>query len=624
MNKGILIFFVLITLSFCSFGQLKKADKNDRLILNVSDYGAIGDGKTDDGPALRKLFKMVSSINVPAKIIFEKNKIYYLGKEENHLAGTMFLDRADDLIIEGNNALLLINPNRRAFELYRSKDITLRNFQIDYSPLPFTQGRITKINNSKGYLEFKVDDGYPQPYVRNEEYYVDGRVSDCATLNGESLKFYQGHSRISSIKNIEGCRYAVNYRMHRQYEAKVGDYFAMKVWLPEMDRVYSSSQKSSEFGENYISNYANIQVNHSNNITVENIISYASPKMTLNARSCTNLVVRRLIITRKPGRTIASCSDGIHIKGNEIQPLIENCYIEGTLDDGIHIKISGDEIEKIVSSQKIKIRHMDTRDNTNLGIGKRVMVYDPINKKELATAKILTFEYIDHKSGWVTLNQVVPDIKVGHILYLQSDTEAVIQNCQFGTQLQRAILTHQPTTIKNCAILDNGQGINMALSTSGIEGPPTQRLIVDNAAFVNLTKAGIFIECPSKEYNQLGSPQLIIKNSIFNLPNGVSALNIKNSNGVFLSRNKFSYVEIKPDNSIFQFSNTEITNNSHNIFQKGWFLWDSDYDGLADVLEIPGDADGDNIENKLDKDSNNNGINDFDEFKMAKNPFKLN
>jgi len=276
-------------------------------------------------------------------------------------------------------------------------------------------------------------------------------------------------------------------------------------------------------------------------------------------------------------------------------------------------------------SQKIKIRHMDTRDNTNLGIGKRVMVYDPINKKELATAKILTFEYIDYKSGWVTLNQDIPGIKVGHILYLQSETEAIIQNCQFGTQLQRAILIHQPTTIKNCAILDNGQGINMALLTSGIEGPPSQRLIVDNVAFVNLTKAGIFIECPSKEYNQLGNPQLIVKNSIFNLPDEVPALNIKNSNGgVFLNGNKFSYVEKKPDNSIFQFSNTEIINNSHNVFQKGWFLWDRDYDGLADVLEIPGDADGDNIENKLDKDSNNNGINDFDEFKMAKNSFKLN
>jgi|TARA_B110000261_G_C12983068_1_gene317217 hypothetical protein len=41
-------------------------------------------------------------------------------------------------------------------------------------------------------------------------------------------------------------------------------------------------------------------------------------------------------------------------------------------------------------------------------------------------------------------------------------------------------------------------------------------------------------------------------------------------------------------------------------------------------LEVAGDVDGDGIENKLDTDSNNNGINDFEEFKMGKNPFSIN
>jgi len=302
--KQILLISLLII--FLMPGSSARDNKEkSRLILKVENYGVVGDGKTDDGLALRKLFEKASALNRPAKIVFQKEATYYLGKEENHQVGTMFLERANDLIVEGNNCLLLLDPHRRPFEMYRSKNITIRNFQIDYSPLPYTQGRITKIDNSKGYLEFKVDEGFPLPYVKDDSYYVDGRVSDCVTVNGENLKFYQGHSRISGITDLGDNTYAVTYRMHRQDQARIGDYFVMKVWPPEMEKLYNSSIKPSEHGEHYVANYANIQINHSQNITVENIVSYASPKMTVNARSTSDLVLRRIVITRRPGRVLA-------------------------------------------------------------------------------------------------------------------------------------------------------------------------------------------------------------------------------------------------------------------------------------------------------------------------------
>jgi hypothetical protein len=345
--------------------------------------------------------------------------------------------------------------------------------------------------------------------------------------------------------------------------------------------------------------------------------------MTVNARSTSDLVIRRLVITRKPGRVLASCSDGIHIKGNECQPLIENCYIEGTLDDAIHIKISGDKIEEVVSPRKVRIAHMDTRDNTNLGAGKTVMVFDPEENKQLAMAVIVDFEHIDHRRGWVTLDKDIDKLKEGVCLYLQAVDEAIIQNCQFGTQLQRAILTHQPTTIRNCAVVDNGKGLDQSLMSGGIEGPPSQRVIFDNVTFVQLSQVAFNVNCPSKDYNQMGTPQLIIKNCLFNLPDRVPALKVVNSNGVSMVGNKFGCTKKKPDyNEYFQLINTEMIDFSDNTFKKGWFIWDSDNDGLADALEPAGDADGDGMENKFDTDSNNNGITDFDEFKMARNPFE--
>ena len=240
-------------------------------------------------------------------------------------------------------------------------------------------------------------------------------------------------------------------------------------------------------------------------------------------------------------------------------------------------------------------------------------------------AVITDFEHLDHRSGWVTLDQDIENLKIGTRLYLQAENEAIIQNCQFGTQLQRAILTHQPTTIRNCAILDNGKGLDQALSTGGIEGPPSQRVILNNVTFHNLSRVALQVGCPSKDYDQLGTPQLIVKNCLFNLPDVIPAVQIKNSNGVSMIGNKFGYLKKKPKKKdYFQLMNTEMLTFSDNTFQKGWVAWDSDGDGLADALEASGDADGDGIINKLDTDSNNNGINDFEEFKRGSNPFSIN
>jgi hypothetical protein len=86
--------------------------------------------------------------------------------------------------------------------------------------------------------------------------------------------------------------------------------------------------------------------------------------------------------------------------------------------------------------------------------------------------------------------------------------------------------------------------------------------------------------------------------------------------GVLYFGNKFAYLEKKPDyKDYFQLTNTEMLRFSENTFQKGWYIWDSDNDGLAVTLEIAGDADGDGLENKIDTDSINIGINDYDELK---------
>lgn len=96
----------------------------------------------------------------------------------------------------------------------------------------------------------------PTIQIAISSYFVDGRVSDCTTLNGDTLKFYVGHSRLSGVKELEKITFGFTYRMTRQEKAKIGDCFVMKVWPPDMKRINNSGLKPSEHDEDYTHGYA--------------------------------------------------------------------------------------------------------------------------------------------------------------------------------------------------------------------------------------------------------------------------------------------------------------------------------------------------------------------------------
>lgn len=513
--------------------------------LYVKDFGAVGDGVHDDGPALRKVFAAASEATGLSTIVFEAKKNYYIAPYDE-ANGRLMLREAANVTIDGHDAMLLVNPPNRALGIYRSNDITVRNLQIDYRPLPFVQGTIKKIDNDQSCLEFEPHPGYSNPVVGDSTLYKDGRNEDSVTFNHENRKFYHAHSRVSGIAPLDNGCFRVSYRGHRFTEARVGDFFAMKNrWNSGAGLINSDAKDPARKGEFISTGDPSISVIHSDRVLLENIRSYAAPGMTLNTRGCGDLVVRGLTIQRRDDRLVAGCSDGIHMKCNESQPVIEDCYIEATMDDAIHIKTSGDWITQVESPRRVKIRHMDIAwDNTNLGEGKRVMVYDHDSKRELAVAVIVQCQPTDYRSGWVTLDRDVPEMAVDDSLYLEARGEAVINRCRFGTQLQRAILTHQPTLIRECSIEDNGQGV--VVGFDGIEGPPSQRLRVEKCTFSRLSVRAIYIQCPSKQYDQKGDPQFICTGSVFSLPQGVPALQVINSMGVSLKDNRYIYSGDKP------------------------------------------------------------------------------
>lgn len=562
-------YFLGALIAFCMLSIQTKAEKNDTIYYNVSKYGVKGNGKTDDLPALTRLFLKASQQKRPAKVVFAPGKVYRIGQHTEDLYGRVLINRASNLVVEGNGCTLLIHPSSRAFAVYRSKNIVIRNFKIDYSPLPYTQGRVSKADADNYYLEFKIDSGYPAPVTGDEPYKNGGKIVDCITANGKSRKFYQGHSWVKEVKDLGNGTFGVKYDLRKQEQLKPGDFFCMKLPYAESRLIQNNETKdAAEKGEFIYTNTANIAAQQCDGLILENITSYAAPLMTFVLKGCSRHILRNCSIISKDNRIVAGCSDGMHLKGNEHQPRIENCHIERTMDDAIHIKMSGDAIKEVFAQNKFKIEHKDILwDNTNLGKGKKVMVFNPETSKQLAECTITDYEPLNYREGIVTLDKNVAEADTKTCLYLQSDEEAVITGCTLGTQLQRGILTHQPTKVTNCIIEDNGLAFELALLSGGIEGPPTQKLTIENCIFRNLVWGGISVNCPSHDYNQKGTPQLVVKNNIFDLRHNIPLVSAVNSNGVSFTGNKIITKKANvAEASLFRLINTPVLENSNNLY----------------------------------------------------------
>lgn len=128
--------------------------------FRVVDFGAKGDGKTDDGPAIRKAVSAAVAAAPGSKVVFEKKR-YRLAKAnvDYHIS----LKGVKGLTIDGNGAELINTPWNNLVKLEECEDVTVCGFVLDCDPLPFTQGTITEVDAKNGAFMLKIQAGYNNP-----------------------------------------------------------------------------------------------------------------------------------------------------------------------------------------------------------------------------------------------------------------------------------------------------------------------------------------------------------------------------------------------------------------------------------------------------------------------------
>jgi hypothetical protein len=352
---------VLIALAMSSITTVSTAETPAGLTpINVKDFGAKGDGVTDDTAALNAAIVAAQKQGVGALVSLPSGRYRTsLGPEKSiRIAG------ADGLTFQGEGDTTIVSGDidEPVFRLLDSKSVTVRNISIDHDPLGYTQGTITSVDIPNMTCEVSIDPGYPAP-------------------NDPAFKGSQVHPFVFPEKKY----YQLDrYWPHPSDMVKTGEHtWSWKLsgppnienWPGKKFFIYTESRSHAFILSNV------------RDTTLEDIDYWgggANAGFYVKGLEGTT-TFRRFVIGVPPGSDrLYSCAGGGQISGLRGTLLLDHCDFSRIDDDGIDILSNYTRIIE----QKDKRTLIVQAKSSDYRVGDRVQLWDWLHKKMRADAII--------------------------------------------------------------------------------------------------------------------------------------------------------------------------------------------------------------------------------------------
>jgi len=376
MIFGIPLLFVLATISLAAdltpdeqmhntFESIKTVGdgrslipKNGRVIL-IKDLGAVGDGKTDDGPAFAKAMTMVAESKGNVRLLLEPRKIYrilpsdpitsrnHVNKKQQTFA--LHFDGVDNVIIDGMGSELVLSWPVKFIQVTKSKKVWIGNLTMTYDPFPASQTRIVAKHPQWKAIDVQLEKGYVLPdFDPPGETANHGRWAFSWGIQ-PNCHFWTKHIKeIDPESNNQGV-----FRIFPQDQA-VNSIGGLKVGQRMLVPTLRDGSRISG---------AHSVIQGSKEVILFNIHAHAANQFSYVVTGNQGLVMFKKcsIRPRTPEGATEPCvfagwRDGIHTKQNRGPIVFDDCHFSGLYDDDINISHITLALEKIITPRKYRIR----------------------------------------------------------------------------------------------------------------------------------------------------------------------------------------------------------------------------------------------------------------------------
>jgi hypothetical protein len=559
--------------------------------FKVADYGAVGDGKTDDGPAIREAVAAAVAAGPGARVVFAK-RTYRMARYKGG-SPQIALKDISGLTLEGNGAEIINNPYNPFLVVNNCDDVTMRGFVFDCDPLGFTQGDIVRTEPTKGEIWLKIHDGYVNPVKLSAELGKKAWNRVGFTIEADKRRLKPGPiDFVESITDADPDEDLLRVKLTAETfsHIRAGDRFVIGL-------LYGGSGPT-------------IHVTASANIRLENYTIHSS-KFGMNHVFTNNrgrVHVKGGRITFRPGSNnlVTSIKDGFHVKHNAIGPIIEDCLLEGMMDDSINISVCPYWVVKEIGDNRYLITATPRE-------GDMLMAFTPRPGTVTHGLKVVSVEPQETPRGYprhnhfsiIALDKPIPDLGLfqgrntfpggpeklpftGLYNIDASGKDYIIRNNRFLAQRRHGVLARTTGGLIEGNTFDSVGGCGIELANeigSFYEGPFPGQTVIRNNTFRNTVWNSIQVRANG---NNAWARDITIKDNTFIGWPG-SAMRLTNIDGGIIEGNTIKTGAADPSGSV-----PIIVKDSKNLTIKNNTIADNRPD-LAGVYDLAAGVDQDSL-----------------------------
>ncbi len=331
--------------------------------ISVADFGAKGDGQTDDGPAFRRAISRALEVKGAPVTIFIPAGNYYIAPEKTDASGFavrkadfpqncndfynfssrelavlakthLLILNADNLTIAGEkgSVLTFADAARLGIRIAGGNNVKVSGITLTYKEHTSTQGTIVKVENEPFALIFRPDAGYPAP---DHPRFLQAHARRFTPSLPNGL-YGDGTTRMGKVENLGDNTFRLKPQEHDAESLlwrsrKAGDRISI---IARYDGINEDASA--------------IDLRYCRFCTLENVTVWRSPGVSFRVFRNYALSMLGCRIEPAPGSKdlVTSNADGCQTTGM-IGPYIANCYFSGMEDDGFNIHSSSPELNDV-------------------------------------------------------------------------------------------------------------------------------------------------------------------------------------------------------------------------------------------------------------------------------------